>query len=102
MGAVVLSKGISRTTKGRTDLRQLQQIEAVGRKCTFQAWLVICSTQRPTIRLLQTGGIQDRQAEAIAEALRAGLSGGIARAAIPTKIRIDPHWLKQIGVAPIG
>ena len=52
---------------------------------------------KATIRLLQESGIEDRQAEAIAEAVRVGVSGGIASTADLAEIRIDALWIKRIG-----
>ncbi len=52
---------------------------------------------KATVRLLQESGIEGRQAEAIAEAVRAGVTGGAASTAELTAIRNDVLWLKRIG-----
>ena len=55
------------------------------------------SNTKANIRILQESGIEDRQAEAIAEVVRAGLTGSVASTADLAEIRNDVLWIKRIG-----
>ena len=56
-----------------------------------------------TVRLLRNSGIEERQAEAIAAAIRDGVTGGVATKAdlarLETELKTELKWIKLIGGA---
>ncbi len=70
---------------------------AAGRRCYILGMADASFNTKATIRFLQESGLENRQAEAIAEVVRAGVIGGVASTADLAEIRNDVLWIKRIG-----
>ena len=53
-------------------------------------------------RRLRAGGFDPNQADAIAEAVRTGVTAGVATRADIAELRTDLRWVKAMGVGIIG
>ena len=72
-------------------------IETAGRRCYLLNMTDTAFDTLAMTRQLKAKGFSSDQAEAITEAVRAGVTGGVATKADLAEIRNDLLWMKRIG-----